>query len=73
MTKSLVKFGNEVAVVLDPEILASLGIDENTSVEISIEGDCITITPARDRDAPLADAIEQVNDRFEDDLRRLAE
>lgn len=46
MTKHLFQHGNSLALIIDKPILKMLGIDKETSLQISIEGKKITITEA---------------------------
>ncbi len=75
LTKKLIRHGNSLALVLDKPILEMLGIDTDTPLEITTNGDAILISPVRDqsRHAKLRAALETINERFGDDLKRLAE
>lgn len=75
MIKKLTKTGNSVAVVLDRPLLEATGIDADTPVEVSTDGDVIVITPQRDpeRVEKLRDGMEKIHRRFGGVFRRLAE
>ncbi len=48
MIKKLSKHGNSLALVIDRSILELLGIDENTSLEISTDGHALVVAPLRE-------------------------
>jgi antitoxin MazE len=75
MIKKLTRTGNSVAVVLDRPLLEATGIDADTPVEVSTDGDVIVITPRRDpeRAEKLRAGMEKIHDRFAGVFRRLAE
>jgi hypothetical protein len=60
------------AVPIDAATLASLGIGPETELRITVDGGAITITPAV-AGHELRRALEDVNDEFSDDLKRLGE
>jgi len=75
LTKTLIKHGNSLALVIDKPILEMLGIGAETPLRISTDGDALMISPVRNkaRQAELKATLKKLNDRFGDDLRRLAE
>ncbi len=75
MTKTLIKHGNSLALVIDKPILEMLQITVDTPLELSTDGDSILISPKRDkvRQRRLRASLKKINRRFGDDLRRLAE
>jgi antitoxin component of MazEF toxin-antitoxin module len=75
LTKTLIKHGNSLALVIDKPILEMLGIGADTPLRISTDGDALMISPVRDkaRQAELRSTLKKLNARFGDDLRRLAE
>jgi antitoxin component of MazEF toxin-antitoxin module len=75
MVKKLSKHGNSLALVIDRPILELLGIDENTSLEISTDGESLVVAPLRDkkRRKKFEDALASSNERFGNALKRLAE
>lgn len=75
MIKRLSRHGNSMAVVIDRAILDLLGIDQNTPLELTTDGEALIITPVRDpgRGARMAEALVQVNDRYGRALRNLAD
>ena len=50
--KKLSKHGNSLALVIDRSILDLLEIDEQTSLEISTDGEALVVAPVRDKKAP---------------------
>jgi antitoxin MazE len=75
MNKTLIKHGNSLALVIDKPILEMLQITADTPLELSTNGDAILIRPIRDkrRQRKLEAALESINQKFGDDLERLAQ
>ena len=75
MLKRLTRTGNKLALVLDRPLLEAAGIDADTTVEISTDGDVIIITPVRPkkRDKKLAAARKEINARYAGVFKRLAD
>jgi antitoxin MazE len=75
VTKTLIKHGNSLALVIDKPILEMLQISADTPLELSTDGDSILISPVRDkaRQRKLRASLRKINKKFGDDLRRLAE
>jgi len=75
MTKTLIKHGNSLALVIDKPILELLRVTPETPLELSTNGDRLMVTPVRDkaRQKKLRDSLAKINRKFGDDLRRLAE
>jgi antitoxin MazE len=75
MVKRLTKTGNSFALVLDRPLLDATGIDAETSLEISCDGDVIVIAPVRSkkRQARLAAALHEINEKYAGVFKRLAE
>jgi antitoxin MazE len=73
--KKLTRTGNSVALVLDKPILEQLGLDENSEVEVSTNGDVLVVTPVRDdaRRHKLNKILEELDDEYGGVFRRLAE
>ena len=74
MNKTLIKHGNSLALVIDKPILEMLQITADTPLELTTNGDAILITPIRDkrRQRQLQVSLEKINQKFGDDLERLA-
>lgn len=47
MVKKLTRTGNSFAIVLDKQLLDAAGIDADTSLDVSTDGDVIVISPVR--------------------------
>jgi len=75
MTKTLIRHGNSLALVIDKPILDMLHILADTPLELTTNGDSILIVPVRDknRQKKLRASLDKINRKFGDDLRRLAE
>ena len=75
MKKKLTRTGNSLALVLDKPLLEQLGIDEDTDLEISTNGDVLVITPERDRarEKKFRKAAEKINKKYAGLFRRLSE
>ncbi len=75
MEKSLIKHGNSLALVIDKPILEMLQIAADTKLELTTNGDAILLTPIRDYDRQerIRKSLQKINDKFGDDLKRLAE
>ena len=75
MQKKLTRTGNSLALVLDKPLLEALGIDENTIVEVSTNGDVLVMTPVRDktREKKLKKILEELDAEYGGVFRRLAE
>jgi antitoxin component of MazEF toxin-antitoxin module len=75
MSKRLTRTGNSLALILDRPILEATGIDAETPLEVSSDGDVIVITPVRDseRITQFKAGVEKMNARYAGVFRRLAE
>jgi antitoxin component of MazEF toxin-antitoxin module len=75
MIKKLTKHGNSYALVIDKPILELLHITPDTPLELRTDGESLTVSPSRDRprDERVRSSLERINDRFGEDLKRLAE
>ena len=74
MTKTLIKHGNSLALVIDKPILEMLQISAETPLELTSNGDVLVVSPVRDkaRQQKLRASLEKINRQFGDDLKRLA-
>ena len=74
-TKTLIRHGNSLALVIDKPILELLQIDADTPLTLSTNGDSLLISPVRDkaRQAKVQASLEKINRKFSRDLKRLAE
>jgi antitoxin component of MazEF toxin-antitoxin module len=75
MTKKLSRHGNSLALVIDRSVLQLLGIDEQTTLQVSTDGRALVITPAQEqrRRKKFEEALADCNRRYGKALKRLAE
>ena len=75
MVKTLTRTGNSLALVLDKRVLAATGIDADTKLEVSTDGDVIVISPVRSRKrtARLKAILDDLDREHAGAFRRLAE
>jgi len=75
MVKTLTRTGNSLALVLDKGLLEATGIDANTKLEVSTDGDVIVISPVRStrRTARLRRILDELDREHAGAFRRLAE
>jgi antitoxin component of MazEF toxin-antitoxin module len=75
MIKKLSKHGNSLALVIDRPILDLLKIDEQTSLNVSTDGQTLIISPVQDekRREKFQAALADTNKRFAKTLKKLAE
>ena len=75
MTKTLIKHGNSLALVIDKAILDILRIDADTPLELTTDGDRLLVEPRRDtrRRKPLRASLDKLSKKHAEDLKRLAE
>jgi antitoxin component of MazEF toxin-antitoxin module len=75
MKKKLSRTGNSVALVLDKPLLEQLGLDENSEVELSTNGDVLVMTPVRDaiRERKFRKSAEKIATKYAGLFRRLSQ
>jgi antitoxin component of MazEF toxin-antitoxin module len=75
MAKTLTRTGNSLALVLDKPILEATGIDAETPLEVSTDGDVIVISPVRSkkRTAKLKEILDELDREHAGAFRRLSE
>jgi antitoxin MazE len=75
MRKKLTRTGNSLALVLDKELLDELGIEAETPLELSTDGDVIVVSPVRHRrvDERLRKVMTRAHERYGGVFRKLAE
>lgn len=75
MTKKLTKAGNSLALVIDKALLDALGVDADTPLELSTDGDVLVVTPQRERrrTARLKAVVSDAHERYGGVFRRLAD
>lgn len=74
MIKNLTKHGNSMALIIDKPILELLNIAEDTPLEISTDGDSLTISPVKDqkRLKKLEKTLSKVNKRYGKALKNMS-
>ncbi|MCB9727839.1 MAG: AbrB/MazE/SpoVT family DNA-binding domain-containing protein [Deltaproteobacteria bacterium] len=74
MVKTLSAIGNSLGIIIDKPILDLLKIERDTPLEITTDGDTLTIRPQRQTpEQRLMAAAEQIMDEQDETFRRLAE
>lgn len=75
MTKTLTRTGNSLALVLDKALLEATGIDADTPLEVSTDGDVILVSPVRSRKrtARLRRILAELDEAHAGAFRRLAQ
>lgn len=75
MQKKLTRTGNSLALVLDKGLLDQTGIDADTALEVSTDGEVIVISPVRSarRTAKLKRVMDKAHARYAGVFKRLAE
>jgi len=74
MVKRLTRTGNSLALVIDRPLLEATGIDADTPLDISTNGDVIVISPVRgrSRQAGFRSAVDTIHRDYAGVFRRLA-
>ena len=75
MTKTLIRHGNSLALIIDKPVLELLKINENTPLEIStIDGKSLQIRPVQseERRKKFESALKNTNKKFGKTLKNLA-
>jgi len=74
MTKTLIRHGNSLALVIDKPILELLQISPETPLELTTDGDRLLVSPVRDkrRQERLRASLAKINRKYGGDLKRLA-
>lgn len=75
MIKNLVRHGNSWALVIDKPILELLKIDPESPLEISTDGQVLTVTAAgrHEKKAAVRAASQKVNAKHQKAFKKLAE
>ncbi|HYP40368.1 MAG TPA: AbrB/MazE/SpoVT family DNA-binding domain-containing protein [Chloroflexia bacterium] len=75
MEGKLIEWGDDVALVLDRSMLDQLNITLDTPLDVSVEGQGISIMPIYKEASPddIKETLERVNRRYGRALKRLAE
>ena len=75
MIKKLTRTGNSVALILDKPLLEALGLNEDSEVEVSTNGQLIVIGPKRDsaRERKFRKSADKINRKYAGLFKRLSE
>jgi antitoxin MazE len=75
VVKRLTKHGNSLALVIDRGVLDLLGIDVDTPLDITTDGEVLIVAPVRDpeRQERFQTALRETNRRYGRALKRLAD
>jgi antitoxin MazE len=75
MIKKLTKHGNSMALVIERSVLDLLKINADTPLEVSTDGNVLTISPVRDeaRVTKFREALEETNRKYGRALKNLAQ
>ena len=75
MVKKLTKTGNSLALVFDKRLLDATGIDAQTPLEVSTDGQVIVVSPvrAKRRSARLRRIVAEAHRQYGGVFRALAE
>lgn len=76
MVKKLTKHGNSWAVIIDKPLLQLLGINEKSSLELSIADGNLVIRPSTKKrvktDAEIDQIADRIMDKYESVFKKLA-
>ena len=74
MRTKLTRMGNRLVLVLDKRLLDRVGIDADTALDVSTNGQVIVVFPVRDRrrTARLKRIVAEARARYDGVFRRLA-
>jgi antitoxin component of MazEF toxin-antitoxin module len=75
MITKLTRIGDDMAVVLEKPLLDRLGLDENSEVDLSIDGKVLVITPQRNltREERFRKAADKIDKQYAEVFRRLSD
>ena len=73
MRARLERHGDDLVLIIDPQMLDHLGIDENTLLEVSAQDRTLSITPVQHEADEFERAIDAVNKQYKHALKRLAQ
>lgn len=77
MTKKLTKHNGELALVLDQDVLNSLGIDQGTELQLIVMDDALIVKPKKNKRASIKENgsskdTNRLMDKYESVLKKLA-
>jgi antitoxin component of MazEF toxin-antitoxin module len=75
MVTRLKRDGDSLVLVIDRPMLEQMQIDSDTPLDVSIEGERLIVAPVRDeeRRRDFDRIVKEMNERYPDTFRRLAE
>ena len=75
MVTRLKRDGDTLVLVIDRPMVEQMQIDSNTPLDVSIEGERLIVAPVRDeeRRRDFDRIVKEMNERYSDTFRRLAE
>jgi antitoxin component of MazEF toxin-antitoxin module len=73
MVKNLSRIGNSLGLIIERPILELLKVDESTPLEVSTDGDVLTIRPLRDvRSSRVRTSAKRLMNAHRETLSKLA-
>jgi antitoxin component of MazEF toxin-antitoxin module len=71
--KKLTRIEQGVALVLDEALLAQLGLDESSEVELLVRDGTLVVVPETERDRRLREVLDEMDEQHGNVFRRLAD
>lgn len=71
--KKLARIEQGLALVLDDQLLAHLGLDENSEVELVVRDGVLVVVPETERDRMFRESMEKIDEQYGEVFRRLAD
>ena len=74
MTKTLQKYGNSGALIIDKALMETMGIDLDTPLTVTVQGNILSIRPANVGIGPdkVNESLSKLRPRYNEMLRNLA-
>lgn len=75
MSKKLVKYGRDLALIIEEPILKSLHIDAGTNLEIAVKDGSLIITPSKEgksRNKSIKETSERIMDKYHKTFEKLS-
>jgi antitoxin component of MazEF toxin-antitoxin module len=75
MKTHLVQYGNDLALIIEKQILSQLAIQPDTALEVATDGNVLLLTPVNnpESNAKFCDALKEGNTKYAETLKKLAE
>ena len=75
MKTHLVQYGNDLALIIEKQILNQLAIQPGTVLEVATDGNVLLLTPVTNPEshARFCDALKEGNTKYAEALKELAE